>query len=188
MTPAVFLDRDGVLIHLEWDQTRETYAAPLRSDSVRLQTGVRDGLRRLRQRGYLLVLASNQPDAATGRTTLEALSLVHSQFDHLLGVKLDGYYYCFHHPEGTQPELGIDCSCRKPKPGMLLQAAEHLRIDLACSWMVGDRDKDSAAGEAAGCKTVQIGLPVAPNRLTRPTRVVTTFAEAVEAILDADLC
>lgn len=193
--PAVFLDRDGVLIDLVWDETRSVHAAPLRSDSVRLQEGVSDGLRTLRSLGYVLVLVSNQPDAATGRTTIEGLWAVHNRFAALLslsGVPLDDYRYCYHHPEG-EGELGIGCICRKPLPGLILSAAEDHDIDLNRSWMVGDRDKDIEAGKAATLRTIQIfpalALGAAPYRLACPDGVAASLADAANliAMLDRDM-
>ena len=114
--------------------------------------------------GYLAIVVTNQPVIARGEVTVPELKEIHNKMETLLGAEgayLDGIYYCPHHPhkgyEGEVPELKIDCDCRKPKPGMLLKAAEDFNIDLASSWMVGDGENDVKAGLAAGCHAALIG-------------------------------
>ena len=106
---------------------------------------------------------TNQPVIARGEVTFDELKNIHNKMETLLGndgAYLDGIYYCPHHPhkgyEGEIPELKIDCDCRKPKPGMLLQASKDFNIDLNESWMIGDSDNDILAGENAGCKTARV--------------------------------
>ena len=101
---------------------------------------------------------------ARGEVSFEELEEIHNKMETLLGKEgayLDAIYYCPHHPhrgyEGEVPELKIDCECRKPKPGMMLNAAEDFNIDLENSWMVGDGENDIKAGIAAGCRTALIG-------------------------------
>jgi D-glycero-D-manno-heptose 1,7-bisphosphate phosphatase len=124
--------------------------------------GAPSALCRLRHAGYLLVAVSNQPAAAKGIVTLERLRAVQQRVLDLLrreGVVPDAVRCCFHHPEATVPELRQRCRCRKPAPGMLLDAAAELDVDLGASWMIGDTDGDIAAGAAAGCRTVLITAP-----------------------------
>jgi D-glycero-D-manno-heptose 1,7-bisphosphate phosphatase len=101
---------------------------------------------------------------ARGEVTVPELQNIHNKMETLLGyegVYVDAIYYCPHHPhkgyEGEVPELKCDCNCRKPKPGMLYQAAADFNIDLSRSWMIGDGENDVKAGIAAGCKTALIG-------------------------------
>lgn len=153
---AVFLDRDGTI---------NRYVGFLRRiDEFELIFGVAEAIRRINASGYLAVVVTNQPVVARGEVTVSELQLIHNKMETLLGAEgayLDAVYYCPHHPhkgyQGEVPELKIDCDCRKPKPGMLIRAAEDLNIDLSNSWMIGDGENDIKAGKAAGCKTALIG-------------------------------
>lgn len=157
--PAAFLDRDGVLDALVTDPASGREESPLRPEDVRLLPGAAAAARRLAEAGFALVGVSNQPAAAKGTISLERLLEVQDRVLELLGaegVRFDGFRLCLHHPEGTVAELSGPCDCRKPSPGMLLDAAAELDLDLASSWMVGDTDADVAAGRAAGCRTALI--------------------------------
>ncbi len=153
---AIFLDRDGVI---------NKYVGFLRDiTEFELVDGVTDAIKKINQSGYLAIVVTNQPVIARGEVSYGELEAIHNKMETLLGADgayLDAIYYCPHHPhkgyEGEVPELKIDCECRKPKPGMLLQAAEDFNIDLAESYMIGDSESDIEAGKAAGCKTVGIG-------------------------------
>ena len=112
----------------------------------------------------MAVVTTNQPVIARGELTKKQLQDIHNKMETLLGADgayVDAIYYCPHHPhkgfEGEIPDLKIDCDCRKPKPGMLLKAAEDYNIDLCNSWIIGDGENDIRAGKAAGCKTALIG-------------------------------
>ena len=109
------------------------------------------------------IVVTNQPVISRGEVTYSQLQEIHNKMETLLGLQgayLDAIYFCPHHPdrgfEGEIPELKIDCACRKPKPGMLLQAAKDYNIDLTQSYMIGDSESDMEAGRAAGCMFVQI--------------------------------
>lgn len=153
---AVFLDRDGTI---------NKYVGFLRDiDEFELLSGVAEAVRKINDSGYLAIVVTNQPVIARGEVTVPQLMNIHNKMETLLGAEgayLDSIYYCPHHPhkgyEGEITELKIDCDCRKPKPGMLLQAAEDFHIDFAGSWMIGDGENDIKAGKAVGCKTVLIG-------------------------------
>jgi histidinol-phosphate phosphatase family protein len=124
-----------------------------------LLPGVAEGLRRLACSGYQLVVISNQPGVALGRFGESALANVHQRLQELFaacGVALSAFYYCPHHPQGQVAAYASTCRCRKPQPGLLLQAARALDIDLARSWMIGDILDDVEAGRRAGCRTVLI--------------------------------
>ncbi len=153
---AVFLDRDGTI---------NKYVGFLRdiNDFVLLD-GVGKAIQIMNSLGYLVIVVTNQPVIARGEVSVEELANIHYKMETLLGLEgayLDAIYYCPHHPhkgyEGEIAELKIECSCRKPKPGMLMKAAEDFNIDLSKSWMVGDGENDIRAGCAAGCKTVYVG-------------------------------
>ena len=153
---AVFLDRDGTI---------NRYVGFLRrEEEFELLPGVAEAIGKINASGYLAVVVTNQPVIARGEVTVPELQNIHNKMETLLGyegVYVDAIYYCPHHPhkgyEGEIPELKFDCNCRKPKPGMLMQAAEEYHIDLANSWMIGDAENDVKAGIAAGCKSVLIG-------------------------------
>jgi histidinol-phosphate phosphatase family protein len=110
----------------------------------------------------LVVGISNQPAAAKGTVSLEELDRVQARVLELLsaeGAVPDGFFICFHHPLGVVQELTRDCDCRKPAPGLLLEAASTLGLDLGTSWIVGDTDADVEAGRAAGCRTILVEYP-----------------------------
>lgn len=174
---AIFLDRDGTI---------NRYIGFLRDiDDFEMLAGVEKALKKINASGYLAIVITNQPVIARGEVTVSELTEIHNKMETLLGragVYLDGIYYCPHHPhkgyEGEIPELKFDCDCRKPKPGMLLQAAEDFNIDLSQSWMIGDGESDVKAGIAAGCKTALIGTENYGQNLT-----VSSVLEFVEKIL-----
>lgn len=153
---AIFLDRDGTI---------NKYVGFLRDiDSFELLPDAAEAIKRINESGYLCVVVTNQPVIARGEVTTDELELIHNKMETLLGQEgayIDALYYCPHHPhkgfEGEIPELKFDCECRKPKPGMLVQAAKDFNIDLAASWMIGDGENDVKAGKNAGCRTALIG-------------------------------
>ncbi|NLP47385.1 MAG: HAD-IIIA family hydrolase [Clostridiales bacterium] len=152
---AIFLDRDGTLnIHKGFIK---------RAEDLELLPGAGDAVAKINRAGYLTVLITNQAVIARGDCSLEELERIHGRLECLLGQDgafLDALYFCPHHPDagfpGERPEYKFDCQCRKPKPGMLLEAADDLNIDLAASYMVGDSFRDVEAGLAAGCKTAYL--------------------------------
>ena len=151
---AVFLDRDNTLI-----EDSGYLADP---DGIRILPGVELALKSLAQAGYLLVVATNQSGIARGLLTEETLQSVHERMLELLtkkGAHIDKIYYCPYFADGTVPEYAIESDLRKPEPGMLLQAADDLDLDLDASWMVGDSSRDIEAGQRAGCRTVRIRTP-----------------------------
>ena len=151
MKRAVFLDRDGVII--------EDVNVLTDSRQVRLLPEVPEALIRLRRAGFQLLVVTNQPVVARGLISESDLLGIHAAIQRLLratGADLDAAYFCPHHPNATLPEYRRACECRKPKPGMLLQAAREHMIDLGSSFMVGDRMSDIVAGAQAGCRTVLV--------------------------------
>jgi len=148
---AVFVDRDKTLM--------EDAGYISDPQAVKLLPGVELAIKSLHRAGYKVVVVTNQSGIARGMLTEEALEEVHAELRRQLGEKgvhLDGIYYCPYHPEGTVERYAKDSELRKPKPGMLLQAAEEMDIDLAGSWMVGDSGRDIEAGQRAGCRTIRV--------------------------------
>jgi D-glycero-D-manno-heptose 1,7-bisphosphate phosphatase len=149
------------------DPRSGTDESPYLPEDVKLIPAAAAAVRRLRGAGFVLVAVSNQPAAAKGAVTMDALEATAARARELLEVAeapLDAWRYCWHHPDGCIPELSGPCRCRKPEPGMLLAAAPELGIDLAASWMVGDADTDVAAGRQAGCRTALIEHPGSRHR------------------------
>ncbi|ROQ78316.1 D-glycero-beta-D-manno-heptose-1,7-bisphosphate 7-phosphatase [Streptomyces sp. ADI92-24] len=150
--PAVLLDRDGTLT--------EHRHYPAHPDELALQPDIGAPLRALQEEGFALVVVTNQSGVARGLLDATVLDAMHDRLRALLGrqeVRLDAIYACPHHPEGTVPRYRLVCRCRKPAPGMLLQAARDLDLDLARSWMVGDSPRDVEAGHRAGTRTARVG-------------------------------
>lgn len=153
---AIFIDRDGTI---------NEYVGFLTDiNDFRLIDGVAEAIRKINQSGYLAIVVTNQPVIARGEVTLSELQQIHNKMETLLGENggyVDAIYFCPHHPdkgfEGERIEYKVDCLCRKPKPGMLLKAAEDFNIDLSNSWMIGDGKNDVQAGNNAGCHTALIG-------------------------------
>ena len=157
--PAVFLDRDGVLNALRTE--RGPREIPRTPEEFVLLPGVREALQELKRHGLLLIVVTNQPDIAKGKTTWEDYAATEARMHELLGADadVDAVYACLHHPDPREvvvPELLVACECRKPKPGLILQAASEHSLDLRRSVVVGDSGTDVAAGQNAGCRTVRL--------------------------------
>lgn len=185
LKPAVFLDRDGVVIE-DSHYIRST-------SQVRLLPGSAEAIAALNRAGWLIVIATNQAGVARGLFTIETLKEIHDHLGELLQhheARFDGIYFCPHHIEGVREEYQRECECRKPKPGMLLQAARELGIDLTRSWMIGDRVSDLEAGSAAGCRTVLVrtgyGSLVNPEEIDRAALklelIAVNLSDAVEKL------
>jgi D,D-heptose 1,7-bisphosphate phosphatase len=149
----VFLDRDGTINAFNGFITKP--------EDFELIDGAAKAIRAINRAGYLAIVITNQPVIARGEASFEDLEKIHNKMETELGkvgAYVDDVFFCPHHPDkgfpGERPEYKIDCDCRKPKPGMLLQAAEKYNIDLARSYMVGDDLRDVQAGLAAGCTAI----------------------------------
>ena len=184
MQPAVFLDRDNTLIANDGDLGDPS--------KVTLIEGVPEGLARLQDAGYRLVVVTNQGGVARGAYSESDVDAVHQCIAKLVDEAagrsriIDRFYYCPYHPEGTVEEYRREHPWRKPRAGMLLQAAEDMGIDLAASWMIGDQPRDIEAGQSAGCRTVLLGNEPkgdGSSREVRATVVTTTFTDAIETVL-----
>ena len=172
LVPAVFLDRDGVIVVPEFRDQRSF--APRRLADFRLYPDAAASLQRLKQAGFLLAVVTNQPDVGNGLVARSEVDAMHEIMTRELPV--DAVKACFH-------RQGDHCACRKPKPGMILEAATELGIDLAKSFMVGDRRSDVEAGHAAGCTTVFVDLGYAEPAPDDPDFVVHSIVEAADVII-----
>jgi D-glycero-D-manno-heptose 1,7-bisphosphate phosphatase len=172
VTRAVFADRDGVLCANMMRDGRPV--APTRLEDFRLLPGVEDAVRALKSAGYLVIVVTNQPDVATGRTSRATVEAMHDVIRSTLEV--DDIKACFH----TNAD---GCACRKPKPGMILEAAAERAIDLPASYVIGDRWSDVVAGQTAGCSTIFVDYGHEPDTPGKADRVVGSFAEAARVIL-----
>lgn len=158
---AIFLDRDGTI--------NVDHGYVYKIDEFEFIDGVIDAMRELKEMGYALVLVTNQSGIARGKFTEAQFATLTEWMDWSLadrGVDLDGIYYCPHHPLGEVEEFRKRCDCRKPDPGMLISARDYLHIDMAASWMVGDKLADMQAADAAKVGTkvlVRTGKPVTPE-------------------------
>ncbi|WTJ17075.1 HAD family hydrolase (plasmid) [Streptomyces sp. NBC_00715] len=183
--PAVLLDRDGTLT-----EPRHYPSSP--ADLV-LQAGIVRPLQRLQSLGIALVVVTNQAGLAHGYFADKDLDAMHIHLRSELaadGVHLDGIYACPHHPDGVVADLSVQCTCRKPEPGLLLMAARELGLDLSRSWMVGDFASDVAAGRRAGCHTAWVGPAALQTNgpefveAKDPNLRAATTAEALQTIAD----
>lgn len=168
--PAVLLDRDGVINTLVSRRPGGPGESPLRPEQVTLAAGVAGGLRLLREAGFATAIVTNQPAAAKGEADLADVVAVQAEVDRLLaqaGVPVRAVHFCLHHPLGRPGHpLTLRCDCRKPAPGLLVAALEGLQADARTSWIVGDSDRDIAAGRAAGVSTVLVESPLGGHRRT----------------------
>ena len=173
MSSAIFLDRDGVLIE-------DVHLLTCPGD-IRVLEGVPQALRSLKEVGFQLIIISNQTVVARGLISEQEVYVINAEMERILeqagGPRLDGFYFCPHHPNATLPTYRITCDCRKPRPGLLLRAAREHNLNLGASFVVGDRITDIIAGARAGCRTVlvQTGKHEAP-----PIETVEPLDESVQ--------
>jgi len=164
-TKAVFLDRDGVINRYVYNAELGTVDTPANPEEFELLPGVAEGVAALNELGLAVIVVSNQPGIAKGKLTpwlLDAITEKMRTQLSLFGARLDGIFYCRHHPEAVLDEYRVDCDCRKPKHGLFLRAAKEHNIDLSESFLVGDDVPDVLAGRTAGITT----LLVSPHRCT----------------------
>ncbi|MGE5594979.1 MAG: D-glycero-alpha-D-manno-heptose-1,7-bisphosphate 7-phosphatase [Hyphomicrobiales bacterium] len=182
---AVFLDKDGTLVH----------DVPYNADPARiaLMPGALEGLARLADAGYELVVVSNQSGVARGYFPAAALRAVERRLQELAapaGVRFAGFYFCPHLPGGSVPRYACECVCRKPRPGLILRAAADLGLDLGGSWLIGDILHDIEAGRRAGCRTVLLDNGHETEwdlgALRTPHILAADLREAADRILEAE--
>ncbi len=177
---AVFFDRDGTLIH---DPGYLNHP-----DQVQVVDGAAEALKEFQLLGYKTVVATNQSGVARGIVTVEMLERIHDRLRELLAAKgaaLDAIYYCPYHADGVVPEYTKDSDWQKPKPGMLVAAAQEMDIDLTRSWMIGDSDRDVEAGRSAGCRTILISSAHSDpghRHESKPDFVAVNLREAVNIV------
>jgi len=173
VTKAVFLDRDGVINDCI---VREQKPHPPDSvENVTILPGVKNSLKQLRQAGYLIIVVTNQPDISRGTTTLQKVEEINIFLEQQLDI--DAIYMCTH-------DDSDHCSCRKPNPGLLMQAGSDFNVELCKSYMVGDRWKDIAAGKAADCTTFFIDYNYAERQPRHLDYRVSSLEQAVDIILN----
>lgn len=174
MKRAVFLDRDGVLNEPVLENGRPHPPSGLAE--LRITPGAAPALQQLREAGFLLVVVTNQPDVARGKTPRETVEAIHAAL--AAALPLDAFYTCWH-------DDADGCHCRKPLPGLIVDAAAEREVDLAASWVVGDRWRDVEAGAAADCRTIWIDRGYTERAPDHPTATVANLPEAVRHILDS---
>lgn len=172
--PAVFLDRDNTIIHNDGD-----LGDP---DALKLIQGAAPAIASLCGLAYKVIVVTNQGGVARGKYSVEDVEATHERLEQMIreranGARIDGFYYCPFHPQGTVAKYKKEHPTRKPKPGMLLQAAEDHDIDLAQSWMVGDAIRDIEAGAAAGCRTILLSADWTDTSLADLRKISAAKAE-----------
>ncbi len=174
MARAVFLDRDGVLNRAV---VRDGLPYPPQNMiALEIIPDAVLALNRLRDAGFRLIVVTNQPDVARGTQTREQVEAIHQALQAQLSLTTEDFRVCYH-------DNADNCSCRKPKPGMLLDAATDFELDLATSFMIGDRWRDIEAGKRAGCKTIFIDYHYAELNRSQPDAIVNSLMDAVDWIL-----
>jgi D-glycero-D-manno-heptose 1,7-bisphosphate phosphatase len=195
MHKAVFLDRDGVINAMVYDVEHGLVDSPANPDQFTLLPGVGQAVRTFNEMGWLTVVISNQPGIAKGKLTPALLDAITSKMHGELardGARLDGVYYCLHHPDAVLDDYRVMCKCRKPRPGLILRAAADLDVDLHRAYMIGDGVVDVQAGRAAGCRTVFVGrrkcylCRVFDENGGQPDHLVGSLLEAVGIIKEGD--
>ncbi|MBN1968000.1 MAG: D-glycero-beta-D-manno-heptose 1,7-bisphosphate 7-phosphatase [Candidatus Delongbacteria bacterium] len=152
MNKAIFLDRDGT-INIEVDYLHH-------SEKFVFEDTVLETLSKCKQLGYLLIVVSNQSGVGRGYYSEDDVNSLHRHVNEMTkeyGFSFDDFYFCPHHPEKALGKYKIDCDCRKPKPGMIIEAVKKFSIDLEKSYMIGDKKSDIEAGKAVGMKTILVG-------------------------------
>lgn len=165
MKKAIFLDRDGVI-------NKDNQCYVLKSSDLQLLENVPEALKQLKGKGFLLIGVSNQGAIGKNLATEEEVNILNSELNKQItskgGHPIDKFFFCPHHPNAVIEKYKMDCSCRKPRSGMILSAAKEFDIDLKSSFMIGDRISDIVAGKKAGCKTILIESPVSREKIAGP--------------------
>lgn len=160
MKKALFLDRDGIIVKMYYHRELGLIDTPLSISQVEFTPGIFELLKQAKQKGYLLVLISNQPGIGIKKISLKKHNEIKDYICLALqkqGIKLDGEYYCLHHPYASISKYQKECQCRKPNIELFTKASLDLDIDLKRSWAIGDGIGDIIAGNKAGCKTILVG-------------------------------
>lgn len=176
LSRAAFLDRDGVINRVILRNGRPY--SPSSLQEFEFLPGVDEAINALRLSGYRVIVVTNQPDVAKGLQRREVVEAMHERM--LRAFPIDEIKVCYHEDRDA-------CQCRKPKPGMLLEAAEKWSLELGISFMIGDRWRDIEAGRAAGCKTILVGGGYSEQPAENPDAVVASLWEAAQLILSSGL-
>lgn len=180
LNKAVFLDRDGVLNH----DSGYVY----KTDDLIVLPGVSESLKALKENGYLLIVITNQSGVARGMYSMNQVATFHDHLRQTIkslgGPDFDGIYVCPHHPKGSDSNYAYECSCRKPAPGLILEAIKDFGIDPAASWMIGDKDSDAQAAKSAGVRAILIES-AKYEHTEKDVTSVRTLNEAVKTILQS---
>ena len=188
---AIFLDRDGVINRMVYNPEFGLVDSPANPDEFQLLPDAGEVVHQINQLGFLAIVISNQPGIAKGKFTPAILDAITEKMHRELSKaegRLDSIYYCLHHPQAVLDKYRIECDCRKPKPGLLKQAAQEWDIDLEHSYFIGDGITDIAAGQSTGVRTLFVSSrkPYILDELFRhkvqPTYIVGSLVEAVQAI------
>ncbi|MGI5841188.1 MAG: D-glycero-alpha-D-manno-heptose-1,7-bisphosphate 7-phosphatase [Patescibacteria group bacterium] len=175
---AVFVDKDDTV---NFDKPFYNY----NPDLIKIIPGASEGLSMLREKGYKVVLVTNQSGVARGYFEEKDLAPLFEKLQYLLNFRFDGIYYCPHYIGGSVNDFAVACECRKPEIGLLLKAAKELSFDLNSSWMVGDRTSDMEAGKRAGCNTVMIDRNCEYTAFPLADYICRNMKEAAEIIVSS---
>ncbi|MBT9329486.1 D-glycero-alpha-D-manno-heptose-1,7-bisphosphate 7-phosphatase [Paracidobacterium acidisoli] len=185
---GIFLDRDGVINRNILYPDTGRFESPRTIADFHLVENAVEAMQRLQRAGYLLFLVSNQPNYALGKSDLHTLQKIHLRLKLELDagkIAFSAFYYCLHHPRGIVPGYSGNCACRKPSPASILRAQREFHLDLANSWMIGDRSTDTECGRAAGVGTIRIADELTQQPVTDPNAgfIASGLAEAAMYLL-----
>jgi D-glycero-D-manno-heptose 1,7-bisphosphate phosphatase len=184
---AVFLDRDGVINKLVFYPDFGLIDSPLNPAQFELVSGAAEAIRTFNQLGLKVIVVSNQPGIAKGKMSEALFEKIRLKMKKSLkqkGAHIDAEYYCFHHPDAERVEFRVTCNCRKPKPGLILQAKKDFALEISECYMIGDGLTDIKAGNAAGCPSILIGqfkcdlCRQMEVMAVKPTHIVSSLLEA----------
>jgi len=195
ISKAAFVDRDGIINELVYFPEQGVVDSPFTVEQVHLTPFAIAAVNRFHKLGYQVIVISNQPGMAKGHFDEATFDLISQRLRELLAegdARLDGEYYCFHHPNGVRDQFRMVCDCRKPKPGLLIRAAKERGISLAESYFLGDGTVDVKAGNDAGCKTILVAsangllLKKLTELSAEPDYLVRSLEEGVRVVEQAE--
>jgi D-glycero-D-manno-heptose 1,7-bisphosphate phosphatase len=184
---AVLLDRDGVICDLVYNKEEGHIGSAFSAKQLRVFPYSAGAIKSMQILGYKVFVISNQPGVAKKQFSLKEHERMNEKIRRTLaksGVRLDGEYFCLHHPYGLIPKYTLSCDCRKPKPGLLLQAARENNLDLEHSFFIGDTLSDVKAGIAARCRTILVANPtgylfrILEQESLKPDYMISSLKEA----------
>lgn len=192
---AAFLDRDGVINELVYYNETSLIDSPFTIEQFQICEGAGKAIRRLNDAGFLVIVVSNQPGVARNYFTMSTLEQMDKKMEHEIkidGAHIDRVYYCPHHPQGKNPTYRMECKCRKPEPGLILQGITEFNLNPKECYMVGDNLTDIQAGQRAGCQTILIGkqkcelCQLMDELDAHPDKIAENLPKAVEMILEME--